>query len=76
MDVHDYRPLLDRLVAIAAADERILAVLLYGSHARGEADEYSYVLAPQAPAHSQAAATSGARSGPGPQKAAANAHAA
>ena len=41
MDLHDYRPLLDRLVAVAAADDRILAVLLYGSHARGEADAYS-----------------------------------
>jgi predicted nucleotidyltransferase len=41
MDLHDYRPLLDRLVSVAAADDRILAVLLYGSHATGEADAYS-----------------------------------
>jgi len=43
MEPRDPAPLLDRLTAWAATDERILAVLVYGSHATGTADAYSDV---------------------------------
>jgi predicted nucleotidyltransferase len=38
---HDYQPLIDRFVAACRDDERVVAALLYGSHARGTADQYS-----------------------------------
>jgi predicted nucleotidyltransferase len=37
----EYRRLVERLVEAARADDRIQAVLVYGSHARGDADAFS-----------------------------------
>ncbi len=43
MEPHDPAPLLDRLTALVAADDRFVAVLLFGSHATGTADAFSDV---------------------------------
>jgi predicted nucleotidyltransferase len=37
----DIQPLIGRLVAACLADQRVIALLLYGSHAAGEADAFS-----------------------------------
>lgn len=37
----DHRIVISRFVEACRADDRIVAAFLYGSHARGEADEYS-----------------------------------
>lgn len=37
----DYRRLVDRVVALAEADDRIRAAFVYGSHATGSADRFS-----------------------------------
>jgi len=37
----DHQPLIDRFVAACRDDDRVVAALLYGSQARGEADAYS-----------------------------------
>jgi hypothetical protein len=41
MGPDDIQPLLDRLVAACLPDERLTAVLVYGSHAAGHADSLS-----------------------------------
>ena len=41
MNEAEYRRLVDRLVAVGTADDRIQAVLVYGSQADGTADEFS-----------------------------------
>ena len=41
MTPHDYQPLIDRLREICDADERVVALLLLGSHAIGTADTFS-----------------------------------
>ncbi len=37
----DYRRLVDRVIALAEADDRIRAAFVYGSHATGSADRFS-----------------------------------
>jgi predicted nucleotidyltransferase len=39
--IRDHDPVIERLVALCSADERIVAAFLGGSHARAEADEFS-----------------------------------
>ena len=41
MTAHDIQPWLDRVVEVCRPDERVIAVLLLGSHAAGRADRYS-----------------------------------
>ncbi|MBA2631958.1 MAG: nucleotidyltransferase domain-containing protein [Chloroflexi bacterium] len=41
MDSSKLRVLTDRLTAVAQGDDRIRALLVYGSHATGTADEFS-----------------------------------
>jgi predicted nucleotidyltransferase len=43
MNDTDYRRLADRLLAATERDDRVVALLVYGSHAAGRADEYSDV---------------------------------
>ena len=41
MDHSEYRRVTERIVAVARADDRIRAALVYGSHAKGMADAFS-----------------------------------
>ena len=41
MNEAEYRLLVDRVVAVASADDRIQTALIYGSHANGTADDFS-----------------------------------
>ena len=40
-EAYDYQPLIDRLMAVCEADDRIVALLLYGSRAVGKEDAHS-----------------------------------
>ena len=41
MEAHDIEPLIDRLVTVCEPDERVVALLVYGSRAAGDADRFS-----------------------------------
>ena len=41
MQSHNQQDFVNRFVAVCQDDERVLAAILYGSHAKGTADEYS-----------------------------------